>query len=61
MAKEKTAPKKEQPKKQSKASGKWAANYFIRGYGRVNEGDAVTAEALAAWNKISKTKPQIEG
>ena len=63
MAKQKQAEApKEQPKKVSKpkALGRWARNYYIRNFGHVKVGDAVTKEALTAWNKISKAKPQTE-
>ena len=51
---------KEAPKKVSKPSGTWARNYWIRGFGRVNVGEAVTDEAMDAWNARSESKPQLE-
>ena len=59
--KEAEAPK-EAPKKVSKtkASGTWARNYWIRGFGRVNVGEAVTEKAMKAWNARSESKPQLE-
>ena len=58
---QKEAPVKEISKpKATKVTGSWARNYYIRGHGHVKVGDAVTKEALAAWNNISNAKPQIE-
>ncbi len=53
---------KEAPKKASKAkvSGTWARNYYIRDFGHVKVGDAVTEESMAAWNARSESKPQLE-
>ena len=42
--KEQEAPKKKTAKKPPE--GVWNCNLYIRGYGRVNQGDATTSEAL---------------
>ena len=51
---------KEAPKKASKRPGTWARNYYIRDFGHVKVGDAVTEESMAAWNARSESKPQLE-
>ncbi len=62
MAKQKASPKseavkEETPKKKpapKKTEGVWRCNLYIRGYGRVNEGEDVTAEAVALLKDASK-------
>ena len=48
------APKKEARKVAKKPEGVWRCNLYIRGYGRVNEGDSTTAEAVAMLKDPSK-------
>ena len=57
MAKQKASPKpKAEAKKAApkKIEGVWRCNLYIRGYGRVNEGEDVTPEAVALLPDPSK-------
>ena len=63
MAKQKAKQENQAPKKPAskKITGTWARNYYIRDFGHVKVGEAVTAAAMKAWNKRTNAKPQIEG